>query len=81
MAYKKKEDLQYQGKFLTVTCDMAIMNPMIDMAGKDRVKYIKDITYLYRVHPRNVAKIYSTEQQAMDKYIRNMPPYKLLESR
>jgi glycosyltransferase involved in cell wall biosynthesis len=74
----KVEDLKYKGEFIRVTWDKAIMFPMLEMAGKDRVKYIKDIMYMYRMHPKNDHFIYREEQQIMEKYIYSLPKYKLL---
>ncbi len=42
----KLEDLLYLGKFYSMTWDMAMMFPMIEMAGK-RHQFISDIMYIY----------------------------------
>lgn len=75
----KKEDLMYNGDFMTVSWDMAIMYPMLEMAGKDRSKYVNDITYLYRSHPANDSKLFFKEQKEVENYIKDLKPYKLLE--
>lgn len=42
----KTEDLLYLGNFYSMTWDMAMMFPMIEMAG-ERHKFISDIMYIY----------------------------------
>lgn len=77
----KKEDLMYKdGDFLTSSWDLAIMIPMLEMAGKERSKYISDITYLYRFHPNNDVKLYAKEQKELEKYVLELKPYKRLEN-
>ncbi len=53
----KTEDLQMDGTFFSVTCDQAIMLPLLEMSG-GRFKYIEDILYIYnRDNPYNDGKI------------------------
>jgi glycosyltransferase involved in cell wall biosynthesis len=73
------EDLKYEGEFVHAACDVAIMYPMLEMAGKDRVKFIKDILYLYRIHPKNDHFIFSKEQTAVEKHIKKSKSYNLLK--
>jgi len=42
----KKEDLQMDGKFFSVCCDVAEMLPMLEMA-REKALYIPDILYIY----------------------------------
>lgn len=42
----KREDFEYKGKWVEMTCDQAMMFPMIEMAG-DRHAFISEIMYLY----------------------------------
>ena len=42
----KKEDLFYEGKFYTMTGDLAIMYPMIEMAGI-HTKFVDEVLYIY----------------------------------
>lgn len=83
----KKEHLLYQGKFIMKACDLAIMFPMLEMAGpknelsKIRSTFIEDILYLYRRNnPLSVHKVSRSEQVLMDKYIRSLAPYEPLDS-
>ena len=41
------EDLLYEGEFFTMTWDMAIMLPMIEMARNDHVRFIPEVLYAY----------------------------------
>jgi glycosyltransferase involved in cell wall biosynthesis len=75
----KKEDLQYEGKFLTTSVDFATMYPLVEMAGKDRVKFIKDITYIYNLHNGNDHIAYLPEQSFFAHYIVHLPKYKQLD--
>lgn len=74
-------DLQYQGEFFHVTWDMALMYPMLEMAGKARTTFIKDVMYIYRLSSTNDHVKYGFEQQQMDKYIRSLPKYELIEKK
>lgn len=75
----KMEDLQYEGKFFSSAWDLSIMYPILEMAGKDRTKSIDDLLYIYRSHPNNDGRLYSSEQLIFDKYIRSLPSYKRLD--
>lgn len=74
----KEQDLMYNGEFAATSWDIAIMYPLIEMAGKEKVKYIDEITYIREVHPRNDSTLYLDEQQKMDRYFRSLKPYKKL---
>lgn len=43
----KKEDLLYEDDFFSMTWDMAIMLPMVEMASSGHVKFIPEIMYVY----------------------------------
>jgi glycosyltransferase involved in cell wall biosynthesis len=73
------EDLVYQGKFLPMTCDMAIMYPIAEMAG-ERHAFISQVNYVYNmVTPINDNKVNAQLQRDLDKYIRGRKPYQRLE--
>ncbi len=67
-------DLKYNAGFIQSATDMAMILPMIEMAGKERVKYIPEITYIARVDS-NSNKIFQTK---MENYIKSLPKYSLL---
>ena len=75
----KPEDLQYQGKFITSAPDLALMYPMLEMAGSEKMECLSDVMYLYRVHKNNEGKIYVNEISDIEKHIRSTPAYKQLE--
>lgn len=75
----KPEDLMYNNKFASISCDIAIMYPLIEMAGKERVKYINEVTYIREVHQKNDSALYLDDQQKMEKYFRSLQPYKELD--
>lgn len=77
----KLADLQYQGEFFHTAPDVAMMLPMLEMAGKHRTKFVEDILYLYRLSSTNEHVLYGSEQQQMNRYIRSLPQYKLLEKK
>lgn len=72
-------DLMYKDEFIRAGGDVAFMYPMLEMAGKDRTKFIRDITYIYRIHNSNDRVLYSEESKRMANYIRNKPRYKCLD--
>jgi len=77
----KKADLYYEGDFCDVTCDMAQMFPLIEMAG-DRHAFISDITYVYNTAtPNSDNKLYKKRQREVDEYLRAKSPYRRLKDK
>ena len=75
----QKEDLMYQGKFFTMTYDVAMFMPMLEMSG---FKYycITDILYIYNdLNPINDHKRNKELQKHLDKLIRCKSKYLPLE--
>jgi glycosyltransferase involved in cell wall biosynthesis len=71
----KKEDLQYNGEFFSMSNDLAIMFPMLEMAGNNQ-SFISDILYVYNCQtPLNDCKIDINKQQGLEFYIRSRPCY------
>jgi alpha(1,3/1,4) fucosyltransferase len=71
----KKEDLFYQGDFCQASYDMAIMFPMLEMAGKHS-RFVPDISYVYNVSNQiNDHKINYGDQAAIDRYLRTQEKY------
>ena len=76
----KKEDLICDGKFFPMAWDLAIMFPMMEMAGKEHIKFIPDILYIYNDHnPLNDHKVNSGLVVKLDKIIRDKKQYELVE--
>ena len=75
----KETDLMENGKFFSMTWDMAMMFPMLEMAGH-RSKFIPDFLYVYNMdNPINDHKVNVQLQQNLDRQIRSMPRYQRLE--
>ncbi len=75
----KLEDLLYEGKFYWMTWDMAMMYPMIEMAGH-RHAFINDVNYIYNmVNEINDNKVNAELQRFLDTHIRSLPPYERIE--
>ncbi|MDR3646566.1 MAG: glycosyltransferase [Candidatus Babeliales bacterium] len=75
----KKEDLLYEGKFFPMTGDLAMMFPLIEMAGYHS-KFISDTLYIYNdASIINDYKTNPTLQITLDHYIRSQPKYQKLE--
>jgi glycosyltransferase involved in cell wall biosynthesis len=76
----KLEDFLYQGEFFKVSCDVAIMFPLIEMA-REHCYFIPDILYIYNYQsPINDAKVREPFQKQMEMVIRDLPKYVKLES-
>jgi glycosyltransferase involved in cell wall biosynthesis len=71
----KKEDLLYKDSFFPVTWDLAMMFPMLEMAGPHS-HYIPDILYVYnRANPLSDYKLHKKLQTSLNKLIRAKPRY------
>lgn len=76
----KKEDMFYEGKFLTSASDSAFMIPMTEMAG-NHARFIPEILYVYnRSNPINDDKVDRALQHRLDLYMRSKERYSPLAS-
>ncbi len=74
----KEEDLKFNSEFLKSASDVAILYPMIEMAGK-RHKCIDKVLYCYNdLNPINDHKVNHALQRKMSAYIMSKPKYKPL---
>ena len=74
------KDLLFNEKFFPMTWDMAIMYPILEMAG-ERHLFIDEVNYVYNMdNVINDGKVNAELQRELDLYIRNMPPYLRLEN-
>ncbi len=72
----KLKDLLYEGEFYSVAGDVAMMFPLIEMAGVHH-KCIMDLNYIYNIdNPLNDFNTQLQKQLTLDHYIRNKKPYK-----
>ena len=75
--------LQYDGEWLHRAVDMAIMMPILEMAGHDRRVFVPEVLveYDYRASFEFNATAAEREvEKARDAYVRGLPPYGRLES-
>jgi hypothetical protein len=67
--------LDKNGKAFQIASDHALMFPLMELTGLDRIRYIPDEIYVYNdLNPFNVHKVHKKEQKAADNYIRSIPP-------
>lgn len=77
----KLEDLMYEGDFFTMTYDMAIMLPMVEMARKGHYAFINKVLYLYNdMNAINDHKVNKGLQRKLDLEIRSRERYEALEN-
>ena len=68
------------GNFYTMTGDIALMTPMLAIAGFDRIRFNPTPIYQYRFHENNDHSINPSYQKQMSEEIRNKPfPFKYAE--
>lgn len=76
----KNEDLRDElGNYIRYAWDLAIMWPLLELSGFDRVKFIPEKVYVY--NQENVNSVSFTnvkEQRECAEYISNKTPYKIL---
>lgn len=76
----KKEDLYQGDHFYEYTYDLAMMFPMIEMAG-ERFKFISQIVYIYNdANSINDHKVGKINQRQTDLIIRNKKRYKRIKT-
>ncbi|WP_158500255.1 glycosyltransferase family A protein [Sphingobacterium sp. ML3W] len=61
--------------FLKMPYDMALLFPLMEIAGFDRIRFIENVLYEYRLHPNNDHNINREEQYLGEKIIRNKIPF------
>jgi len=78
----KKEDLlDLDGGFYKCTFDRAMMYPMVEMSGKDKVRLIGEVLYIYnRLNPISVDRVHRQDQLRIEQQISNKQPYQKIES-
>ena len=70
--YKDKD-----GNFYTITYDVAIMTPLMEIAGFERVKFNPDPVYYYRIHQQNDHFVDPTLQKSVADEIFAKPKFSL----
>jgi mannosyltransferase OCH1-like enzyme len=75
------EDLKINGVFCKGGWDLAIMFPMLEMASKGHVQYIRDILYHWNcVNPISDSRVHANEQAAAVAWSKAKPRYRALRS-
>lgn len=79
--YNRDKNLEHlkdsKGSFLKMPYDMAIMFPLLEIAGFDRSSYIPMPIYLYRIHENNDHNTNTREQASGAQEVRNKNPMKI----
>jgi glycosyltransferase involved in cell wall biosynthesis len=76
----KKEDLMMEDDFFPMTYDLALMFPMLEMAGKNH-KFIRKVMLKYNTsNPINDHKVSKDLQIKCDNIIRKLPRYDKIEN-
>ena len=77
----KQEHLLYKNQFVQVVADVAIMLPMLEMAG-ERFKYNNQVFYIYNTDtPINDHKVSRALISEVETHVRNLPKYTRLEKK
>jgi len=77
----KKEDLCWQGQFVPMAYDLAMMYPMFEMAARGHIYFVKEPIYVVNtVNPISDRKKNVELQRSLDKYLRQRPLYAPLNS-
>lgn len=76
----RRQDLVDEtGGFLRAAADMAVMFPMVEMAGNDRIRAFTRINYAYNVsNPRNVYRTRAALQHRIERMLRQRGRYRRL---
>lgn len=76
----KQDDLIMDGEFARVAWDLALMLPMLEMAG-EHIRFIDEVLYVYnKRNPLSDFVIHGPKQREYDRLFRTMPPYNPIES-
>ena len=78
---EEKDLKDLDDRFYKCTFDRAMMYPMVEMAGKDRVRLVKDILYIYnRKNPISVDRVQRYDQLRIESQIAQKNPYRKIET-
>lgn len=73
---RDEDFLDTDGEYYKTAWDLAIMYPLIEMAGPERLRFIEHVLYIYNdLNPLNDMKQYSQLQIETGNRIRNKPKY------
>ena len=67
-------------KFIKYSYDRCLMYPILEMTPSNKIRFIKDVLYIYNSeNPNNLSKILPEEQSKCKKLIKNKVRYKILK--
>ena len=70
----------YNDEYIKKSSDRAFIYPLIELCGKDKIKYINEKIYFYREHTLNLYKTISNEYNTkVTDYIKNLPKLQQLK--
>lgn len=67
------EDLQFDGEWINRANDVAVMLPLLEMAGPDRVTFCEETLYIYHQRSSYTAKHGGEEEKEWEMRIRQKP--------
>jgi len=78
----KHEDFKgSDGEYVKAAGDLALMYPMLEIAGQHRIQYIHELIYTYNQEtPDNDHKVHLQEQMSTADYIAAKKPYDYIEN-
>lgn len=77
----KREDLMWNNEFLTMSSDLALLFPMLEMASGGHIRFIQEPIYIVNTaNPLSDRHKDENLQVLLDKYIRSRRPYKALKT-
>ncbi len=79
----KPEHLKHEGEWLHRAVDMALMFPILEMAGYDRCAFIPDVLAEYNLGASfefNATRDEIAIEKSRDNYVRGLPSYERVES-
>jgi len=81
MKIKKQDLLDVDGDFYKCTFDRAMMYPMVEMAGKEKIQLISKVLYIYnRFNPISVDRVHRKNQLRIEAILNNKPQYERIPS-
>jgi len=76
----REDDFMIDGEYMKSAGDLAIMYPIVELAGNDRIKFITEPLYVYNdVNPLCDHRVSVELQQSIAGYIRTLPTYRVLD--
>jgi glycosyltransferase involved in cell wall biosynthesis len=74
-----EDDFKRDGEWIITCGDLAMMYPIIEMAGDRRIKFIDKVLYVYNdLNPMNHSKTYTQQSLDIARYLQSKPSYNLI---